>query len=254
MRYLVHLSYVGTDFCGFQVQPEKRTVQGELNRATGELFGCPVAVTGCSRTDSGVHAEMFVALFAPSSLTAPVIPPDRLPRAIAPYLPSDISVFYAEEASDDFHPRYAVVEKEYRYDILNAPVRDPFLCQRVWHYPRPLDAVAFSAMESAAGHFVGTHDFSAFMAEGSKVADTVRTIYSARLVRNGDRISFFVSGNGFLYNMVRIMVGTLIEVGEGKISSDEIPAIIASGDRSAAGMTAPPEGLYLASVSYPKGE
>ncbi len=250
MRYLVYLSYVGTNFSGFQVQPHRRTVQGELCCAAGELFSCSVAVTGCSRTDSGVHAEMFAALLEPSSPDAPAIPPDRLPRAIAPYLPVDISVFHAEEAAADFHPRYAVMQKEYRYDILNAPVRNPFLENRVWHYPRPIGDAAFSAMQEAARYFVGKHDFASFMAEGSKVTDTVRTVFAASLKREGDRISFFVRGDGFLYNMVRIMVGTLIEVGEGRIAPDAIPAIIGAHNRSAAGMTAPPEGLYLAKVFY----
>lgn len=253
MKYVILVRYLGTDFCGFQVQPGLRTVQGELNRAAEALFGCPCAVTGCSRTDSGVHAEMFAALLAPSSEEAPLVPCDRLPRAIAAHLPPDLSVLWAGEAQEDFHPRYGILEKEYRYDILNAPVRDPFLVGRVWHYPRPITAEMLSAMERAAQAFVGTHDFASFMAEGSSVTDTVRTVSSVSLARTGNLISFRVRGDGFLYHMVRIMVGTLIEVAEGKLTAADIPAILAAKDRRAAGMTAPPDGLYLARLFYPDG-
>ncbi len=253
MKYIILVRYLGTDFCGFQVQPGLRTVQGELNRAAEALFGCPCAMTGCSRTDSGVHAEMFAALLVPSSEKAPLVPCERLPRAIAAHLPPDLAVFWAGEAPEGFHPRYSIHEKEYRYDILNAPVRDPFLGGRVWHYPRPIIGEMLSAMEQAARAFVGTHDFASFMAEGSSVVDTVRSVSSVSLSREGAVISFRVRGNGFLYHMVRIMVGTLIEVAEGKISPDGIPAIIEAKDRRAAGMTAPPDGLYLSRLFYPDG-
>ena len=253
MNYVILVRYLGTDFCGFQVQPGLRTVQGELNRAAEALFRCPCAVTGCSRTDSGVHAEMFAALLAPASEQAPFVPCDRLPRAIAPYLPSDISLMWAGEAPADFHPRYTVLEKEYHYDILNAPVRDPFLTGRVWHYPRPITEEALTAMCEAAKAFVGTHDYASFMAEGSSVTDTVRSISLATLSRSGDKLSFRVRGNGFLYHMVRIMVGTLIEVAEGKLAPLDVPKILAAKDRRAAGMTAPPDGLYLSRIFYPDG-
>lgn len=253
MKYLVLIRYLGTDFSGFQAQPNRRTVQGELTRAASECFGGPCAITGCSRTDSGVHAEAFCATLEPLFDGAPVIPPDRLPRAIAQYLPQDLSLFFAKEAPLDFHPRYDILEKEYRYDICNTPLRDPFWAARTWHYPSKISDSALSEMNRAAAAFVGRHDFAALMAAGSTVSDTVRTISRCECRRSGDIISVFVRGDGFLYNMVRIIVGTLIAVATGKITPEEIPAILASGDRTLAGMTAPPEGLHLASLFYPEG-
>jgi tRNA pseudouridine38-40 synthase len=253
MKYLVLIRYLGTDFCGFQAQPDRRTVQGELTRAAAECFGGPCAVTGCSRTDSGVHAENFCATVEPLFTGAPVIPPDRLPRAIAQYLPRDLSLFFAKEAPPDFHPRYGILEKEYRYDICNTPLRDPFLAARTWHYPRKITDRALDEMNRAAAAFVGKQDFAALMAAGSTVTDTVRTISRCECKREGDIISVYVRGDGFLYNMVRIIVGTLTAVSAGKLTPEQIPAILASGDRTLAGMTAPPEGLHLATLFYPEG-
>lgn len=253
MKYLVLIRYLGTDFHGFQAQPDRRTVQGELTRAAAECFGGPCAVTGCSRTDSGVHAENFCATVEPLFDGAPVIPPERLPRAIAQYLPQDLSLFFAKESPEGFHPRYGILEKEYRYDICNTALRDPFLAARTWHYPRKISARALGEMNRAAAAFVGRHDFAALMAAGSTVTDTVRTISRCECKRQGDIISVYVRGDGFLYNMVRIIVGTLIAVSAGKLTPDEIPAILESCDRTLAGMTAPPEGLHLATLFYPEG-
>ncbi len=251
MQYLAKISYLGTGFCGSQVQPGKRTVQGELNRATAALFHSPCAITGCSRTDSGVHALAYYVSIVPQqpSLCAR-IPADRLPYAIRPYLPDDISVLAAREMPDAFHPRYSVREKEYRYEVWNAAQPSPFLRGRAWHYPRHVDARALQDMQAAAKELVGTHDFASFMAQGSHVTDTVRTVFNCTCERNGDFLRFRVRGNGFLYHMVRIMVGTLLGVAEGKYRPDGMRQILLQRDRKQAGETAPAEGLYLFDVKY----
>ena len=227
MRYLALLQYVGTDFSGFQAQPNRRTVQGELNRATELLFGTPCSITGCSRTDSGVHAEEFCLLIEPTDLAkAPAIPPEKLPVAIAPFLPPDLAIFRAIEAPPDFHPRYDVLGKEYRYDIWNTSVSNPFYVNRAWHYPHRITDEGLVDMNRAAALLVGEHDFYSFMAKGSTVTDTVRRIYSCSCTREGDLIHITVRGNGFLYNMVRIIVGTLVEVAEKRILPEDIPDIL----------------------------
>jgi len=247
MKYFAKIKYLGTDFCGFQVQPDCRTVQGELNRALKEALGYPCLVTGCSRTDSGVHANEFCLTVECQGAT---VPPEKLPVAVARFLPEDLSLFYAESCSDDFHPRYDVIEKEYLYRIINERIYDPFEYGRAWFLPRPIDEKMLAAMNKAAAHFIGEYDFSAFMSDGSDTEDTVRRISMLNASREGSLISVRIRANGFLYNMVRIIVGTLTEVAYGRISPDSIPDIIASKNRKRAGMTAPPEGLYLDRVFY----
>lgn len=247
MKYFAKIKYLGTAFHGFQVQPGLRTVQGELNAALNLAFGLPCRVTGCSRTDAGVHANEFCLTVECEGGT---IPPDKLPIAVARFLPADLSLFYAEECDDAFHPRYDVREKEYLYRIINRPIYDPFEYGRAWFLSRPVSDGGLSLMREAAKHFIGRYDFSAFMSEGSDVEDTVREIYSLSVERSGDLIEIRISADGFLYNMVRIIVGTLSEVAFGRISPEEIPDIISSRDRSRAGMTAPADGLFLNRVIY----
>lgn len=247
MKYFAKIKYLGTAFHGFQVQPGLRTVQGELNEALNQAFGLPCKVTGCSRTDAGVHANEFCLTVECDGGT---IPADKLPIAVSRFLPEDLSLFYAKECDDDFHPRYDVREKEYLYRIMNTRIYDPFYFGRVWFLPRYIDDKMLAKMNEAAGHFIGKMDFSTFMAEGSDVEDTVRNITSLTVERTGDMIDVKISADGFLYNMVRIIVGTLTEVAFGRIAPDKIPEIIASCDRSRAGMTAPAEGLYLNRVMY----
>jgi tRNA pseudouridine38-40 synthase len=251
-KLLIAVRYVGTNYCGYQVQPNGPTVQAALNAAAEALFGYPCDIVGCSRTDSGVHAECFCATVARQGEAGLItsVPLDRIPRALCRHLPDDIAVWSARWVPVDFHARYDVIEKEYTYRILNRHERDPFLCGRVWHYPIPIGDEALNAMRRAAFRYVGQHDFSAFMAQGSSVSTTVRTVSHAEIDREGDCIVFRISADGFLYNMVRIMVGTLIAVAEGKILPEEIDAILAARDRSRAGITAPPEGLYLSRVVY----
>jgi len=252
MKILLHVSFLGTNYCGYQIQPNGITIQQRLNEATKSLFGYDCDVVGCSRTDSGVHANQFCVAVSRKGTNQinTTIPTDRIPQAIAPYLPEDISVIHAEAVEDSFHPRYDVKYKEYVYRIWNCPQRNPFLQDRTWHYPKTISEEALQKMNDAAAHWIGTHDFSAYMAADSKITDAVRTIYEAEIVRKGDVIEFRVSANGFLYNMVRILMGTLIAVAEGRISPEEIDAITSSKDRARAGITVPACGLFLNRVVY----
>jgi tRNA pseudouridine38-40 synthase len=247
MRYFAKIKYLGTGFHGFQVQPTERTVQGTLCDAFAEALGCKVSVTGCSRTDAGVHANEFcLVIDAPGA----AVPADKLPVAIARFLPNDLSLFWAKECDEAFHPRYDVQEKEYLYRIMNQKVYDPFEYGRAWFLPRDIDDAKLENMNLAAAHFIGKMDFSTFMAEGSDVVDTVRNVTHLSVEKVGDLIEIRVRADGFLYNMVRIIVGTLVEVAYGRFTPDEIPEIIKSCDRKKAGMTAPAEGLYLNRVFY----
>ena len=247
MKYFAKIKYLGTAFHGFQVQPGLRTVQGELNAALDQAFGLPCKVTGCSRTDAGVHANEFCLTVECDGGT---IPADKLPIAVARFLPEDLCLFYAKECEDDFHPRYDVKEKEYLYRIINRPIYDPFEFGRAWFLSRPITDNGLSLMKSASEAFIGKYDFSAFMSEGSDVTDTVRNVTALSVNRTGDLIEIRISADGFLYNMVRIIVGTLTEVAFGRIPLDKITEIIKSGDRTRAGMTAPAEGLFLNKVIY----
>ena len=252
MKILLTLSYLGTDFCGYQIQPKGRTVQGELNRAARELFGFECDITGCSRTDTGVHANTFCATVTKKGTgeLETAIDINKIPIAMNAHLPEDVAVRHAEWVCDEFHPRYDVKYKEYVYRIYNSPTRCPMESGRSWYIPYVYDDAVVEMMNQAAAHFVGSHDFAAFMSSGSTVESTVRSIKYASVEKKGNIIEFTVAADGFLYNMVRILTGTLISVAQGKISSDDIPKIILSKDRSRAGMTAPAEGLYLNKVVY----
>lgn len=252
MKILLRLSFLGSNYCGYQVQPNGVSVQQRLNEAAKQLFGYDCDIVGCSRTDSGVHANEFCVTVTKKkeNYIDTAIPISRIPQAISHWLPSDIAVFDAQEVSEDFHPRYDVKYKEYVYKILNRQVRDPFLEGRVWHCPKHINDEGLENMKRAAAQLVGKKDFASFMASDSTVKDTVREVYAADVEREGDVIIFRVSADGFLYNMVRIFTGTLIDVAYGKISADDMPHIIESCDRREAGSTAPPEGLYLNKVVY----
>ncbi len=252
MKLLLYLAYDGAAFCGYQAQSHGNTVQQALNQATEALFGHPCDVTGCSRTDSGVHARMFCATVTKqggASLET-TIPTDKLPSVLNIHLPDAIAAYKALWVPDEFHPRYSVSSKEYVYRIYNAPHRSPFEQRRSWHLPRSLGENAVTLMDTAAQGFIGRRDFTACMASGSEIADKVRHVTHAHVLREGDHILFSVRADGFLYNMVRIMTGTLVDVALGKISADSIPARLGSLDRRQMGRTAPAEGLYLNSVYY----
>ena len=247
MKYFAKINYLGTNFHGFQVQPGLRTVQGELCRALDEAFGVPCKVTGCSRTDAGVHANEFCITIENEGGT---IPPEKLPVAVSRFLPNDISLYFAKKCDDTFHPRYDVISKEYLYRIINRRIFDPFDFGRAWFFPHILSDAEIERMNEAAQYIVGKHDFSAFMSEGSDIEDTVRTVYYLNVTKNSDVIEIRISADGFLYNMVRIIVGTLIKVALSQIAPSDIRDIIKSKDRKNAGMTAPAEGLYLNQVIY----
>ena len=247
MKYFAKIKYLGTSFHGFQVQPGLRTVQGTLNAALDEAFGVPCRVTGCSRTDAGVHANEFCLTVEADGGS---IPPNKLPVAVSRFLPVDLCIFYAKECDSTFHPRYDVKEKEYLYRIVNSRIYDPFEYGRAWFLPRPIGDEQIALMNDASRAFVGKHDFSAFMSEGSDTEDTVRTVSSLSVEKTGELIEVRIRADGFLYNMVRIIVGTLTEVAYGRFSPEDMGEIIASHDRGRAGMTAPPEGLYLNRVFY----
>ncbi len=247
MKYFAKVRYLGTDFCGFQVQPGKRTVQGVLCEALAQATGSECKVTGCSRTDSGVHANEFCITVENEHAT---VPAEKLPVAVARFLPNDLSLFFAKECDQSFHPRYDVVSKEYLYRIKNEPVYNPFDYGRVWFLARPIGDEQIALMKEAASYIVGKKDFSAFMSPGSDIVDTVRTVHYVNIEKNGSDIKIRICADGFLYNMVRIIVGTLTEVAYGRFTPGDIEKIISSRERKNAGMTAPPEGLYLNKVTY----
>lgn len=241
-RVRLTLAYDGTFFHGWQLQKNAVTVQEALQNALKVLFDADITVHGCSRTDAGVHAKEFVCHFdAPRPF-----PLEKLPLALNAHLPDSIGILSAEAAENDFHARFSCKGKTYRYLIHNARLRDPFLEKRAYFYPIPLNA---ERMNEMAQSYVGENDFAAFMASGSVVQDTVRKMKECSVVRTGDLITFSVTGNGFLYNMVRIMVGTLILADQGKLDRS-ISEILNSKDRTLAGVTVPPQGLYLEKVYY----
>ena len=248
MNYLLWISYKGTRYAGFQVQPNAPTVCAVLQDAMQAMFGCRPDVKGCSRTDAGVHARRFALSFCYTGK----VPMQKIVPALNAHLPPDIRAVDIRSVPDGFHARYAAHAKTYRYYILNARVDDPFTydtCHRVGA------ALNLAAMQAAAAQFIGTHDFSALCASGSSAAahgDTVRTITDCHVTRRGDEVDIEVTADGYLYNMVRILAGTLCEVGAGRLRAADIPAILASRDRSRAGPTLPAKGLFLKCVDYPE--
>lgn len=240
---LVTMRYDGSQYHGWQVQDNAVTVQQTFQDALERLFGQRLPVVGCSRTDSGVHALMYCCNFRTDS----AIPCEKIPYALNAHLPDDIGVYACREVPEDFHARYSCKGKRYIYKIHNSPFRNPFAMGYSCSYRTKLDAAFLNAQ---AKDYIGTHDFAAFAAAGGSVEDTVRTVQASAVYRDGDTVCFEVQADGFLYNMVRIMAGTLLGISEGKIPEGSIPAIIDSLDRSRAGVTAPPQGLFLKEVYY----
>lgn len=241
------LKYNGTAYHGWQVQKTQRTVGQTLEDAASALVGHRVHMTGCGRTDAGVHARVYVANFRTDSS----IPCDRLPLALNTVLPPDIVVTRAMEVPDRFNAIGSCVKKEYTYLIYNSRIRDPFYVNRVWFYPKHLDE---RIMAEAAAQFVGTHDFAAVRSVGTEVKSTVRTVHHFEVERRGELIELRVCANGFLYNMARAMTGTVVYAAEGKIAPSKIGEILAAGNRTAAGPTVPPDGLYMTQLWYDDGE
>ena len=242
-RILLTLRYDGTAYHGWQVQPNGVTVQQVLQDAVEAVTGVRSGITGCSRTDAGVHADMFCCAFDSET----PLRGDKLCSALNFHLPRDVSVYDAREVEEEFHPRYHAKGKRYVYRIWNGNQRHPMYEKYAIWLKKPLDADALNAIVQ---DYVGTHDFAAFCGAGSDLQGTTeRTINSCTVTRQGDLVLFAVEGDGFLYNMVRIMVGTLLEIAAGRLSPDAIPAIIEGGDRTAAGPTAPAQGLCLEKAS-----
>ncbi len=246
MRILMTIAYDGTNFSGWQKQklPEVRTVEGELEKALRKLFRDPVLeCIGASRTDAGVHALGQRAVVDVET----TIPAEKIPLAVRAFLPEDIAVTKAEEVPPEFHPRFDCVKKTYEYRFWKAPAKNPKERLYSAHQAKPLDV---EQMNRAASAFIGRHDFAAFCAAGSSVSSTVRTIFDCHAEREGDVVKIFVTGDGFLYNMVRIIAGTLMAVGLGKLLPETLPGIIEGGDRRQAGQTAEPQGLTLLEIYY----
>ena len=239
----LRLRYDGSRYHGWQVQKNAITVAQTMEEALAKVCGERVKLTGCGRTDAGVHALRYCANFH-SDCTVPV---DRMPLAVNSRLPDDIAVVDAVEVPDDFNAIGSCVKKEYVYKILNSRIPDPFLADRVCFYPQRLN---ISLMQAAARAFEGTHDFKAVRSEGTQTKTTVRTVYWCRAEKDGDLITVSICANGFLYNMCRAMVGTMVYASYGKLIPEEIPALLEKRDRRLTGPTMPPQGLYLNRVIY----
>ncbi|ORJ59509.1 tRNA pseudouridine(38-40) synthase TruA [Geothermobacter hydrogeniphilus] len=243
MRIRLLLEYDGTDFCGWQVQARGRTVQGTVEEALRQILGEEVRLHSSGRTDAGVHARGMVAHFDP---------PRELPlrawrEGLNALLPDDLAVREAAEVAADFHARFSARGKWYRYSLLPSPCRRPLLGRTSWQIRSELD---LPAMVTAAADFVGEHDFSAFRAAGCAARTTVRRIDSIDLVREGELLHWDIRGSGFLKNMIRIMLGTLVEIGLGNRPTTDVRELLAGCERSRAGRTAPPQGLCLQEVYY----
>ena len=242
MNIALILSYDGTAYHGWQIQKTDETVCGTLKKAIEKTVEHPVSIHGCGRTDAGVHAKKYVASFRSDTR----IPMDKLPFALNSRLPDDIAISRAFVAGEDFHPINSCVKKQYTYYIQPNKIRDPLLVNRTYHYPRAID---MELCRNAAGQFIGTHDFACVKSEGTPVKNTVRTLYSFEVFNENGLIAFEMTASGFLYNMARALVGTVLYCNEGKIN--DIPALIAGCSRTEAGPTVPPHGLYMTGVWYP---
>ena len=242
-RVKLTIAYDGTNYCGWQVQPNGITIEEVINKALQKLTGEPILVIGASRTDSGVHAMGNVAVFD----TETTIPSERIAMALNQRLPEDIVIIKSEEVPLDFHPRYCDCSKTYEYHIINT--RIPIPTKRLTNYFVSYN-LNLDHMREAASYLVGEHDFVSFCNVRTDVENTVRTITALDIIENGDEITVRITGNGFLYNMVRIIVGTLIRVGRGFYTPEKVKEILEAKDRKAAGVTAPAHGLMLMEIKY----
>ena len=242
-RVKLTIAYDGTNYCGWQIQPNGITIEEVINKTLQKLTGEPILVIGASRTDSGVHAMGNVAVFDTES----TIPADRFAMALNQRLPEDIVIVKSEEVPLDFHPRYCDCSKTYEYHIINT--RIPVPTKRLTNYFVSYN-LNFDHMREAAAYLVGEHDFVSFCNVRTDVENTVRTITALDIIENGNEITIRITGNGFLYNMVRIIVGTLIRVGRGFYTPEKVKEILEAKDRKAAGVTAPAHGLMLMEIEY----
>ena len=243
MRVKMIVAYDGTNYKGWQVQPNGITIEEVLNKNLSNLLGEQIVVSGASRTDSGVHSLGNIAVFDTNTR----MPADKIAFALNQRLPEDIVVQGSCEVEDGWHPRYQNSRKTYEYRILNRTFRMPTRRLDTYFYHYPLDV---EKMKKAASYLEGEHDFKSFCAIGAQVKTTVRTIYACDVEKEGDIITIRVTGNGFLYNMVRIIAGTLVQVGGGAIEPEAVKEILAKKDRSAAGPTAPARGLTMMGIEF----
>lgn len=243
MRVKMVVAYDGTNYCGWQIQPNGVTIEQKLNEALTDLLQEPIKVTGASRTDAGVHSLGNVCIFDTNTR----MPAEKISYALNTRLPEDIVVQDSCQVPESFHPRFSKSRKTYEYRILNQKFRNPTRRLDTHFYYYDLDV---EAMQRAAAYLVGEHDFKSFASTGGQAETSIRTIYSLDVEKRDSIITIRVKGNGFLYNMVRIIAGTLIKVGAGKILPEEIPAILEAKDRSAAGPTAPAKGLTMIGLEY----
>lgn len=242
-RIKLIVAYDGTEYSGWQIQPEAPTIEMYLDKAIHELTGENVHVIGASRTDAGVHAYGNVAVFDTES----TIPGDRFTFALNRFLPDSIVIQDSWEVAGDFHPRHCNTRKTYEYRILNTAVPLPQKRNFTWHVAGSID---IEKMREAAAYIVGEHDFKSFCCVKTQAESTVRTIYSLEVLQEGSEIIIRIKGNGFLYNMVRIITGTLIQVGKGRFEPEYVKQMLEAKDRTVAGQTAPPQGLTLVGIEY----
>lgn len=243
-RIKLEVAYDGTNYHGWQVQPEAITIEGVLNKHLSELLKEDIKVIGASRTDAGVHAYGNVAVFD----TVNRIPSEKIGLALNTHLPEDIRVQSSREVSADFHPRHCDSVKTYEYHILNTNISIPTERLYSYFFYRKLD---IEKMQNAANYLIGEHDFKSFCSAKTQVTETVRTIYQLKVFREGNLVKIQISGSGFLYNMVRIITGTLLQVGIGYFQPEEVKVILDKKDRTVAGPCAPARGLRLVNIYYP---
>jgi tRNA pseudouridine38-40 synthase len=237
------IEYNGAGYHGWQIQKDHRTVQGILQKALHDMLHHRVKVVGASRTDAGVHSMGQVAHFD----TSRDIPVHNIQRGLNSLIPADMAVIWIEEVDQEFHARYSAVGKDYEYKCFLRPWKSPFMRKFAWHVPRNLDV---TAMQQAARYIEGEHDFSSFRSASCAAASPVRRLHSVTLTREQEILLITLSGTGFLQHMVRVITGTLVDIGSGRLSPEDMRIILESRDRSAASKTAPPDGLYLVKVYY----
>ncbi|MBD5543502.1 MAG: tRNA pseudouridine(38-40) synthase TruA [Lachnospiraceae bacterium] len=242
-RVMLTVAYDGTNYCGWQIQSNGNTIEAELNKHLSELLGEEIKVSGASRTDAGVHALCNLAVFDTNAR----MPGEKISYGLNQRLPEDIRIQESKEVDGDFHPRFTATKKTYEYRIYNSRFPNPVerLYSHFTYVPLNVDN-----MQRAAAFFVGEHDFKSFCAVGTQVESTIRTIYECTVEKNGPVICIRVSGNGFLYNMVRIIAGTLMEVGKGNLNPADVPTILEERNRQSAGPTAPAKGLMLTAYEF----
>ncbi|KUP04820.1 tRNA pseudouridine synthase A [Bacillus coahuilensis p1.1.43] len=237
------VQYDGTWYAGYQVQPNSKTIQGEIEKVLEKIHGKPIRISASGRTDAGVHAIGQVFHFD----TDTKFPVEKWLPIFNSQLPNDIVVNHVEEVAGSFHSRFGSIEKEYQYKVYRGPHKSPFLIHHAYHVPHSLSV---QKMEEASRYLLGTHDFTSFCSAKTEVEDKVRTIFTISMEEEENMLTFSLVGNGFLYNMVRIIIGVLIEVGQGKRAPIEVKEILEAKDRRAGGKTAPAQGLYLYRVKY----